>query len=136
MKTVKTASDLQRLALTKGASASVGGVRFNSAFDTVTTDRPAKAKPVAPEAVQPTAPDSAMLLSKIIELLARPTPEIKMPDIVIPEIKMPEIKMPDIQWPSTPTPTAPPAQAVSWCFKVERDVRGFMTQIVATCKPD
>lgn len=126
MKVVKSAEALKRLALARGSSASVGGVKFNSTSDRVIAERTPKSepKPAPPEAPKPVATDNAELLGKIVELLARPAPEVRLPDIVMPEIVLPEIKL--------------PAQAeakTSWVFKVERDVRGLMTQIVATPKP-
>ena len=130
MKTVKSSDSLRRLSLSRGASVSLGGKSFNSTEDRVSTERKQVAEPVAERPLPQTAPvpsqDNSKLLEKMVELLSRSAPEIKMPDITLPEINFPEQKPAQV--------VIQPAPKTSWVFKVERDVRGLMTQITATQK--
>lgn len=140
MKSVKSVSHLQTLALGKGASARLGGVTMNSTAERI---QPSPAKPSQPEPVKPVAAPTT------------PKPETRAPDLM-PALLESVAAMGDYACQAQAAqdtntrvlaemgrvleaiaklPQPQPMQetaAKGWLLKVERDTRGLMTDIICT----
>jgi hypothetical protein len=137
MKTFKSTDALKQAALSKGASASVGGVKFNSTADkiaAVPTPKPEPVKPPEPapalSAALPT-PDLAPIVQSAVDAMAASVNIVTMDNAKV----MAEVAkvMEKIAMQTTAPSAAPQADpAKAWKLKVNRDTRGFMDTVDIT----
>lgn len=119
MRTVASAQDLQRYAIERGATASLGGKQINAQGTQlkVVAPRPAPAPEPAPMPAAPPALDPlAMAVDRMGSMLSEAISKLQVP-------AEPMARM---------APVEPPAAPPSWDFEVLRDKQGLMTQVTAT----
>lgn len=147
MKTVKSANHLERLAFSRGASASLGDVRFNSSaskglltpaevkalqplepIEPIEPIEPVKVevKPEAPTEikaeVKPEPVDLAPILQSAVDAMAASVSEVAKDSArVMAEVCKAVERM--------SAPEVEPKKPVQWTLKVNRDLRGLMETV-------
>lgn len=132
-RTVKSASDLKRLALATGASVEHSGNKFNTTMERAQVLRPAPPPPVAPPPPAPVVEPKkdrpvSVQESFAINLDMEPVASAidsgneKVCKAIAAAVK--EIHVPAQQ-----------ASPCSWIFTVKRDTRGFIESVEASPKP-
>ena len=149
MKTVKSTEDLKRFALSKGASASFGGERFNSTADkvvAVSTPKP-EAQPVSQVVIpdvaktipQPAAVDvlpaikdaMAPIIQCAVDAMAASVSDIAKDNARVMQEVMKAVERITTAPPAAATNTHAGSEfiAKAWQLKVNRDTRGFMDTV-------
>lgn len=145
MKTFKSAEALQRAALQRGVSATVGGRVFNTAGDRVAVDRPTKApakaeEPVAPEPIVVKIPelvsarhepiDLAPIVQGAVDAMASSVSEIARDNAkVMEEVVKAVQKITEIPAHMIAAPAAVEPASKHWRLTVNRNLRGFMETV-------
>lgn len=128
-RTVKSASDLKRLALATGASLEHSGGKFNTTMDRAAATKPEpKEEPKPAPVVVPPAHQDSFVINLDMEPLAS---AIDAGNERICESITKTLK--EIQVPGQVEQTGK-AQPCSWVFTVNRDTRGFIQSVEAKPK--
>lgn len=130
---VKSASDLQRLALQQGASVEIGNRRFNSDMERVAAIKP----PPAPEPPAPVVPPPALPPEPVVTQHSEHV-QINMDMLPVAQAvergneRVAEVIKESLRQVSVPTNSSLPT---SWLFTIKRDTRGFIESVEASPKP-
>lgn len=147
MKSVKSVSHLQTLALGKGASARVGGVTMNSTAERIQTASQPKPEPVAPPeapakpVAEPKSPDLLPALITSMDHIGACVKQSNEAQSTNAEALTGLAKILEKLIQQTPAQKAVGQEVAKqvivngWVMTVQRDTRGLMTHIVVDAKP-
>lgn len=134
-RTVKSASDLRRLALQQGAEVTVAGGRFNSSMERAPVERqmpPPPPPPVAPEpALAPATPPATVLQQHTEQVQVNLDMQPVADAVDRGNERVAAVIEERLRSLSVPTKSSSPT---SWFFKINRDTRGFIESVEATPK--
>lgn len=134
-RTVKSASDLKRLALQQGAAVEIGDRRFNSDMERVAATKPLPPPPPAPKPEIKPEPKPEPRLDPIVH-----TEQVQVNMDMLPVAqavergneRVAEVIKESLRQASVQTNSSQPT---SWLFTIKRDTRGFIESVEANPQP-